>query len=307
MSQPWRKLHRRVPTRWGMLPLFTRALGTELRRYSDDDDRIELGGHAPAAAIARLCGASPGDRRMLDRVIGELLACGYMTASVDALTLHPDVSGDADRPARGRREDDASAREPDTNDTRAVRESNASDTRTVHEAYASDTRDEHENEAKSPESFNSAPVEESRVEEKRGEERRVDRPRARVAAVPLESDPIESALRTGYMRRYQAATRDAWLTSARDDAEVKRAAAWCRAQEAPAEAAERFLDGAFAHQPWSKSRWPWKWLAEDPGLTASRSSMAVGTMGGATTMDDAMRAKLAAIPTLDLDDAKGEW
>lgn len=138
-------------------------------------------------------------------------------------------------------------------------------------------------------------------------ERGSERAPESAARIPLpEADPVESALRTGYARRYQAGCRDAWLTSHRDAQDVTRAAAWAKAQPEPMEAVERFLGGAFAHPPWARSRWPWKWLAEDPGLTASRSSMAVGTMGGATTMDDAMRAKLAAIPTLDLDNAK-EW
>jgi len=115
-------------------------------------------------------------------------------------------------------------------------------------------------------------------------------------------DPVESALRSGYGRRYASSAGDAWMSHARDLPSIQRAAAWCRAQPAPMEAAERFLDGAFAHPPWRAQRWPWKWLAEDPALTASRSSIAVGAMGAHTTLDEAMAAKLAAIPTIDVSD-----
>jgi len=121
-----------------------------------------------------------------------------------------------------------------------------------------------------------------------------------------DGDPVESALRVGYQRRYERATGDAWLTSAQADASVKRAAVWCRAQPAPLEAVERLLDGAFAHQPWQRSRWPWKWLAEDPALTASRSSMPVGAMGEHASMADAVRARMDAIPTMDLTPREGE-
>lgn len=117
------------------------------------------------------------------------------------------------------------------------------------------------------------------------------------------SDPVESALRSGYGRRYAASAGDAWMSHARDLPSIQRAAAWCRAQPAPMEAAERLLDGAFAHPPWRAQRWPWRWLAEDPALTASRSSIAVGTMGTHTTLDAAMAAKLDRIPTIDLEAA----
>lgn len=127
---------------------------------------------------------------------------------------------------------------------------------------------------------------------------------ARPAAVPaVDTDPVESALRAGYGRRYAASAGDAWMSHARDLPSIQRAAAWCRAQPAPMEAAERLLDGAFAHQPWRAQRWPWKWLAEDPALTASRSSIAVGAMGTHTTLDEAMAAKLDRIPTIDLEAA----
>lgn len=125
--------------------------------------------------------------------------------------------------------------------------------------------------------------------------------------VPLpEADPVASALRSGYGRRYQAHAGDAWLTSAQADQHVKRVAAWCRAQPAPLEAAERVLDGTFAHEPWKRHRWPWKFIAEDPALTASRSSLAVGTMGEHGTLDEAMAARMDAIPRMDLTSAESE-
>lgn len=135
-----------------------------------------------------------------------------------------------------------------------------------------------------------------------GVETRARAPEAPARLPAPEADPVESALRAGYGRRYASAAGDAWMSHAKDLPSIQRAAAWCRAQPAPMEAVERFLDGAFGHPPWARQRWPWKWLAEDPALTASRSSIAVGAMGTHSTLDEAMAAKLAAIPTIDTSD-----
>lgn len=88
----------------------------------------------------------------------------------------------------------------------------------------------------------------------------------------------ESLLRVGYQRRYEREVGDAWMRHARDDEHVKRAAAWARTQPDPKAAVERFLDGAFTDVPrrdgqpdsWRTQRWPWRWIAEDPGRTAAR-------------------------------------
>lgn len=128
--------------------------------------------------------------------------------------------------------------------------------------------------------------------------------------IPMpQQDPIESALRVGYARRYQRESGDAWMTHSRDNGDVRRAALWCRAQPRPLEAAERLLDGAFgsgAPASWRKSRWPWKWLAEDPARTASLSTIPVGAMGDHESLDEAAAAAMAAIPTMDLSPREGE-
>lgn len=129
---------------------------------------------------------------------------------------------------------------------------------------------------------------------------------ARLQSPDPEPDPVESALRRGYQARYQREARDAWMTHVRDDEHVRRAASWCRMQPRPLEAAERLLDGAFGHEPWRAKRWPWKWLSEDPGLTASRSSLPTGVMGDHASIDDAVRERMAAIPTMDLTPVEGE-
>lgn len=134
---------------------------------------------------------------------------------------------------------------------------------------------------------------------------------AREGAVELPSsaDPTETALRRGYQARYQREARDAWMTHVSDDPWIKRAALWCRQQPRPLEAAERFLDGAFgagAPPSWRKNRYPWKWLGEDPGRTASFSTLPTGAMGEHETMGAARAAAMAAIPTMDLTSMEGE-
>lgn len=131
-------------------------------------------------------------------------------------------------------------------------------------------------------------------------------PEAAVRIPSPEPDPIEGALRTGYQVAYQREARDAWMTHVRDNEHIRRAAAWCRLQPNPIEAAERFLDGAFNYEPWRKHRWKWQYLAEDPGLTASRSTMPTGVMGDHTTLDAARASAMSAVPTMDLTHAEGE-
>jgi hypothetical protein len=320
MSLSWRKLYRRSTTAWSMLPLFTRALGTELRRFSDDDDAIDLGGLEPAQAIARMCGATTGDRRMLDRALSELTAAGYIAIERGQLRIDASVSGDEKggrRRARTVHESDANStrteREPNANHTRTEHEPDASQTRTIRESDANHTRTEHEKALNSPESLKSAPVEKRR-EEKTREEREKTREAARALTIagpcPDDSgDGIETSLRQGYQRRYHQTVGDAWLTHVSDDQWVKRAASWARSQERPAEAVERFLDGAFGPSvspSWKRERYPWKWLAENPGRTAARSSKPVGFMGDHASAEAAAEDLVSRIPTVSLEAREGE-
>lgn len=113
--------------------------------------------------------------------------------------------------------------------------------------------------------------------------------------IPLgDADPIEQALRVGYAKRYEARTNDAWMQWAANGNHIRRAAEWCRMQPDPRDAAERFLDGAFAWKPWASHRWRWSFLVEDPALTASRSSSAVGDARGASE-------RMSSVPTIDLE------
>lgn len=262
------------------LSMAARGLWVSLLSWSADQ---RSDGAIPAAALTMVCGGKPDARSVAD-----LLLCGLLLKTETAYTLRDWSQHNITR-------DEHDAAKEATRKRVAAHRSKVPVTPDV-TRYTERTN-----------GVTSEQEQEQEQDALRERERRARAPDPPLVPVPLpESDPVASALRSGYMRRYQARCGDAWLTSAAADAYVKRAAAWCRAQPAPLEAAERFLDGAFAHEPWKAQRWPWKWLAEDPALTASRSSLAVGTMGEHASLDAAMAARMAAIPRMDISSAEGE-
>jgi hypothetical protein len=262
------------------LSMAARGLWVSLLSWSADQ---RSDGAIPAAALTMVCGGKPDARSVAD-----LLSCGLLVRAETSYTLRDWSQHNITR-------DEHDAAKEATRKRVAAHRSKTQVTPPV-TRYSGSTN-----------GVTSEQEQEQEQDTLRECESRARAPDPPPVPVPLpEADPVAGALRSGYGRRYQAQAGDAWLTSAAADAHVKRAAAWCRAQPSPLEAAERFLDGAFAHEPWRRTRWPWKWLAEDPALTASRSSLAVGTMGEHASLDEAMAARMSAIPRMDISSAEGE-
>lgn len=123
------KLYRREAGSFALLPLYARALAGELLKFVDDDGRIFLGTREPWAAIARLCGATAGDRRLLRSHVVALLDDGYLTVVGSHLVIRNfaraqrEPSSTATRTELdGDANEDRTGREPDANESRTSRE-----------------------------------------------------------------------------------------------------------------------------------------------------------------------------------------
>lgn len=107
---------------------------------------------------------------------------------------------------------------------------------------------------------------------------------------PDPGDPfhaIEHArrvLRRGYADRYQAATGEPWMSEAAHHESIGIVAAWCVSQASPEDAAMRALDGFFGSDRTARHRWPWRFLAEDPGSWAAQSTSPTSTTTTALEM-----------------------
>ncbi|MFO7180788.1 MAG: hypothetical protein DIU78_018955 [Pseudomonadota bacterium] len=196
--RPWRKLYCAELGSFAQLPLYARALAAELLKFTDEQGRIFVGKRAPWEAVARLCGADAGDRRLLKKHLPLLLEDGYLVARGEFLIIRNQVAAQSrkgrrkhveetdlepiDEPEDGERtvhEPERTVHESCTNDART----GTSGARVVHESDASGARVVHEPEPKTDVTprNDSGPVwgrEEKRREEKRGrnEEKRSARP-----------------------------------------------------------------------------------------------------------------------------------
>lgn len=77
-----------------------------------------------------------------------------------------------------------------------------------------------------------------------------------------------------YASRYEKEWREMWPHPTGCEAHVDAVVTWAMDQASPAAAIERFIDGAFTPAKWRKPgvRSPWRFIAEDPGATASYST-----------------------------------
>ena len=71
------RLFRREEGEFAQLSMVTRAVATYCLKLVDDEGRIPLGGRTPAEAVGFLGRATAGDRRVLRRVVPELLCEGF--------------------------------------------------------------------------------------------------------------------------------------------------------------------------------------------------------------------------------------
>lgn len=66
----------------------------------------------------------------------------------------------------------------------------------------------------------------------------------------------------GYARRFESATGELWQQAGYAMKHIESVARWLDANDKDP---DQWLDRVFAHEPWRKHRWPWKFVAEDPG------------------------------------------
>lgn len=76
--EKYRKLYVREEGDFAQLPLMARAIGAYLLKSCDDEGRIPTAGRSPADAIAWRCGADRSDRRLLRKLVPQLLEEGYL-------------------------------------------------------------------------------------------------------------------------------------------------------------------------------------------------------------------------------------
>jgi hypothetical protein len=112
--ESWVKLYRREQGSFALLSLYARSLAAELLKFVDDDGRLFVGKREPWEAIAKVAGATAGDRRMLRKNVADLLEDGYLALDGDHLVIRNMAK------AQGRgRESSAKRNEPSANGARA--------------------------------------------------------------------------------------------------------------------------------------------------------------------------------------------
>lgn len=80
------------------------------------------------------------------------------------------------------------------------------------------------------------------------------------------SDEVVRLLKAGYKQRYEQRTGDAWMAHNANDKKIREVAFYVRnAPGEPADIVNEILDGLFANEKAAVERWPWGWLAMDPG------------------------------------------
>ena len=284
MKLPWRKLYCDPRSSWTRLPLLTRGVGDELLRASDDDGRIVLDGEAPAQVVYRLLAVHPMERRRVREALDELVLAGWVTLTRDAITVHV---GEAQ--PKPKAHPTPTHVEPNPSATRAHAEPNPSPTQPQPE------RDSSPISMKSLDGMGTALSErEEKIEIREEGERDA---RAPVPADFVDRSDRERAI-VGVLLRlyrdaYERATGSAWMGASSAAGHVEIAARWCLTEPDPEAAAERFVAGAFATPRWRRSRWPWRWLVEDPAATAAASTLPSAPPGAAAS---------TPLPTLSIDE-----
>lgn len=91
----------------------------------------------------------------------------------------------------------------------------------------------------------------------------------RDARAPLDSrssaEQVRGLLIRGYSQRYEKHANDAWVVGS-NDPHIRQVTAYVLAAEGEPQAiVDELLDGYFRDEKRRAARWPWRWLAEDPG------------------------------------------
>jgi len=138
--ESWIKLYRREVGSFALLPLYVRALAGELLKFADDAGRLYIGQREPWEAIAKLCGATTGDRRLLRQHIPLLIADKYLIPDGEYLVIRNLTSAQRRGPKPGGDERTVDDGEPDTNRERT----GASDELTENESSTNQQRTKNE-------------------------------------------------------------------------------------------------------------------------------------------------------------------
>lgn len=113
----------------------------------------------------------------------------------------------------------------------------------------------------------SQPPDPARPDPARPDQKREERERD--ARAPLDSrssaEQVRGLLIRGYSQRYEKHANDAWVVGS-NDAHIRQVTAYVLAAEGEPQAiVDELLDGYFRDEKRRAARWPWRWLAEDPG------------------------------------------
>jgi hypothetical protein len=87
---------------------------------------------------------------------------------------------------------------------------------------------------------------------------------------------VRGYLVRAYQVRYEREARDAWMGLPRAGQHVDEVLAWVLAQAEPFDAIDRLMDAVFETPRFRGRRWPWAWIAEDPGAIVAASTAPVG-------------------------------
>lgn len=75
-----------------------------------------------------------------------------------------------------------------------------------------------------------------------------------------------------YQSRYERETREPWMGLPRAGQHVDEVLGWVLVQAEPFDACDRLMDAVFQTARFRSARWPWRWIAEDPGAIAATST-----------------------------------
>lgn len=131
-------------------------------------------------------------------------------------------------------------------------------------------------------------------------ERRAPTPPSKLEPGAL-ADRVRAELLDGYRQRFEGELADAWMGASAAGQHVTTVAAWvversARTGEDPGAVIDRVLEGYFGREDLRAKRWPWRWLAEDPGRYAAA---AVGT--STADIEAALQAEYDALEAREAD------
>lgn len=206
---PWHKLYVRESATFAQLSFLARAVGAQLLKLVDDEGRIECGAKELEHVIAYRMGATVGDRRLLPKLLQELISDGYLVREGTSWRVRNFVVAQSRVPSEPDPVDPPRKREPPAKPTPVEREPDANS----RESNASRTRTEREPDARSeptPRNHVAAPLARTRARSENQKEIQKEKettdPDLRDRLVELRSPGTPSAVRDEVPSPQPAAT-----------------------------------------------------------------------------------------------------